>query len=33
MSYFSRYVELKIKIKAPHAHAEKDYILQSNCTK
>lgn len=34
MSYFSHYAELKIKIKAPHTHVEKDfYAPQSNGTK
>lgn len=27
MSYFSHYAELKIKIKAPHTHVEKDFML------
>lgn len=26
MSYFSHFAELKIKIKAPHTHVEKDFL-------
>lgn len=29
MSYFSHYVELKIKTKAPHTHIEKDFIFSN----